>query len=66
MDRYYGELDNSKKIIPEREERIENMGKPKPPKMGKISPGKKPGKKEYIHVPKVDDLLEQLKKITDG
>lgn len=44
-------------IVPPRAERYEEMGDPKPPKMGKITPTK-------IEIPEVDDLLEKLKKVT--
>ena len=44
-------------IVPPREERYEEMGDPKPPKMGKLTPTK-------IEIPEVDDLLEKLKKVT--
>jgi len=42
-----------KEIVPSREERMENIGEPKPPKMGSISP-------TSIQLPEVDDLLAQL------
>jgi hypothetical protein len=44
-------------IVPPRAERYEEMGDPKPPKMGKITPIK-------IEIPDVDDLLEKMKKVT--
>jgi hypothetical protein len=44
-------------IVPPRAERYEEMGDPKAPKMGKITPTE-------IEIPEVDDLLEQLKKVT--
>ena len=44
-------------IVPPRDERYEEMGDPKPPKMGKLTPTK-------IEIPEVDDLLEKLKKVT--
>ena len=44
-------------IVPPRAERYEEMGDPKPPKMGKLTPTK-------IEIPEVDDLLEKLKKVT--
>ena len=44
-------------IVPPRDERYEEMGDPKPPKMGKLTPTK-------IEIPDVDDLLEKMKKIT--
>jgi hypothetical protein len=46
-------------IVPPRAERYEEMGDPKPPKMGKISPTK-------IEIPEVDDLLEKMKKLSAG
>jgi hypothetical protein len=46
-------------IVPPRVERYEEMGDPKPPKMGKITPTK-------IEIPEVDDLLDKLKKVTAG
>lgn len=51
------EMAQKKKTVPPRDERLEKMGDPKPPKMGKVAPTK-------IDVPPVDDLLEQLKKVT--
>jgi hypothetical protein len=42
-------------VVPPRVERYEDMGDPKPPKMGKITP-------TTIEIPVVDDLLEELKK----
>jgi hypothetical protein len=44
-------------IVPPRAERYEEMGDPKPPKMGKLTPTK-------IEIPEVDDLLEKMKKVT--
>jgi hypothetical protein len=43
-----------KTVVPSREERMEKIGDPKTPKMGKITPKK-------IEVPEVDDLLDKLK-----
>ena len=43
--------------VPPREERLDQMGDPKPPKMGGITPTK-------VELPEVDDLLEKLKKVT--
>jgi hypothetical protein len=44
-------------IVPPRAERYEEMGDPKAPKMGKLTPTK-------IEIPEVDDLLEKMKKVT--
>jgi len=44
-------------IVPSREERFEDLGDPKPPKMGSITP-------QTVDLPHVDDLLEKLKKVT--
>src|SRR5271167_3610400 len=44
-------------VVPPRDERLEQMGDPKPPKMGGITPTK-------VELPEVDDLLEKLKKVT--
>jgi hypothetical protein len=48
-----------KKVVPPREERREQMGDSKPPKMGGVTP-------QTVEVPEVDDLLEKLKKIGVG
>src|SRR5258708_1369036 len=45
-----------KTVVPSREERLEQMGDPKPPKMGGITP-------TTVEVPEVDDLLEKMGKI---
>jgi len=46
-----------KVVVPPREERLEKIGDPKPPKMGKLAPRK-------VEVPKVEDLLDKLKRVT--
>ena len=42
--------------VPPRDERLEQMGDPKPPKMGGITP-------TSIDLPDVDDLLEKMNKV---
>jgi len=44
-----------KKVVPSREERLEQIGDPKAPKMGGITPTK-------VELPEVDDLLDKMKK----
>jgi hypothetical protein len=44
-----------KEIMPSRDERTEQMGKPKLPKMGGITPA-------TVELPDVDDLLKKLKR----
>lgn len=46
-----------KTVVPPREERLENIGKPKTPKIGGITP-------EKVDLPDVDDLLDKMKKAT--
>ena len=43
--------------VPSREERLEQIGDPKTPKMGGITPTK-------LELPEVDDLLDKMKKET--
>lgn len=43
-----------KKIVPPRDERMEDLGKPKTPKMGGITPKK-------VELPEVDGLLDKMK-----
>jgi len=40
-------------VVPPREERMEKIGDPKPPKMGSVTP-------KAVKVPEVDDLLKQM------
>lgn len=53
----YGMGKQIKKIeVPSRDERLDQMGDPKPPKLGGISP-------TTVEVPDVDDLLEKMNKV---
>jgi hypothetical protein len=45
------------KVIPPRDERMEKIGDPKTPKMGKITP-------KSIELPPVDGLLDKMRKAT--
>jgi hypothetical protein len=42
--------------VPSRKERLEQIGDPKPPNMGEISP-------TTVDIPEVDDILEKMNKV---
>jgi hypothetical protein len=46
-----------KTVVPPREERLDNIGDPKTPKMGGITP-------KNIELPKVDDLLRKMEAVS--
>jgi hypothetical protein len=48
---------DEKIVVPSREERLEIIGGPKPPKMGGVTP-------KTVDLPEVDDLLEKMKQVT--
>ena len=52
-----GPTGSGKTRVPPREERLEQIGDPKTPKMGGITPTK-------LELPEVDDLLDKMKKET--